>query len=192
MSAADTRILARADHAAPAFREAPPAADQRQEELARALELAREAGYRRAQEELEAERRAFAARVAETLAGLAELDRTLRAERDARVREVVLEAASRIARARVEAGDPVAARALDEALAALPAAGGLRVRLHPDDVAAAAAARQAEIERGRIELVADAALTRGGCVVESRVGTIDATVETALAAVEQALTGEPA
>jgi flagellar assembly protein FliH len=186
------RILARAEHAVPAFSEAPPAPDARQEALARALEQARESGYRQAADELEAERRAFAERMAQTLAELAQLRQSLLADRDARVAEVVIEAASRIARSRIDAGDPLAARALREALSALPASSGLRARLHPADLQAAAADLQAEIEQGRIQLVADPTLSRGGCVVHSDVGTIDATVETAVAAVERALGGEPA
>lgn len=71
--------------------------------------------------------------------------------------------------------------ALRTAMRALPvAARRARVRMHPDDCARVRGAA-GEGDPGW-DLVEDAALTRGGCVVETETSSIDATVETRLAA----------
>ena len=103
--------------------------------------------------------------------------------------DLALAAASRIVRERIEAGDPVAARALREALDALPRATPVKVRLHADDAAAIESALAAEIAAGRITIEPDRGVERGGCLVESSTGIIDATLEVAEAAVRAAAEG---
>jgi flagellar assembly protein FliH len=51
------------------------------------------------------------------------------------------------------------------------------VRVHPDDQALVLAGAGDELQRRGAQLVADAAVSRGGCMVESDVGLIDARIE---------------
>jgi type III secretion protein L len=79
-----------------------------------------------------------------------------------------------------------------EALSACrPGAGAIRLRIHPDDLPAVEA-RRAALEAGApaatLELVADEAVGRHGCVIETPQGRVDARLETQLAALERALT----
>ncbi len=91
--------------------------------------------------------------------------------------------------------DPAAlANIAAEALAAARARSGLvLLRVHPDDLTAIVAARPALAARiaAAVELraIADPAVGRGGCVVETPAGRLDARLETQLAALEQAVFG---
>jgi flagellar biosynthesis/type III secretory pathway protein FliH len=91
--------------------------------------------------------------------------------------------------------DPAAlANIAVEALAAARARSGLvLLRVHPDDLTAINAARPALAARiaAAVELraIADPAVGRGGCVVETPAGRLDARLETQLAALEQAVFG---
>jgi len=87
----------------------------------------------------------------------------------------------------------------DVARAALGAAGEpemLLLRAHPDDVAALERARPRFVAQLREACVltvrADAQVARGGCVLETPLGVVDARLSTQLAALERALTEEPA
>lgn len=148
-------------------------------------------GRRQARAEMEAEHRAAVERLAVSLRALARLEETLARQHEQRLLDVVLEAASRVVRYRIEAGDPVARRALEEAMESLPAPGPLRARLHPSDVEPVARELSLEVDRGRIEFVPDPSVSKGGVILESSVGTVDATLETALAAVRAAAMGSP-
>jgi len=160
----------------------------------RELQAARERGYRegreRALEELSGEIDAYRGEFAKSLERLAGLEQTMTREHEERLLEIVVETASRIVRQRIEQGDPVAARALSEALEILPAGSRVRARIHPEDVDGVSAQVRAEIESGRIELLSDDSVTRGGSIVESDVGRIDAAVETAERTVRDAILGE--
>ena len=67
----------------------------------------------------------------------------------------------------------------------------VRVRVHPDDVAAVTARKSALAARApttaALDVVADEAVGRHGCVIETAVGRVDARLETQLAALERAL-----
>jgi flagellar assembly protein FliH/type III secretion protein L len=67
----------------------------------------------------------------------------------------------------------------------------VRVRVHPDDEAAVTAHKHALAARAptasALDVVADAAVGRHGCVIETAVGRVDARLETQLAALERAL-----
>lgn len=78
-------------------------------------------------------------------------------------------------------------QAVHQAAAALPSATReLRVRLHPDDLALL---RELEAAQAHWQLVADATLQRGDCVLESERSRLDARVETRLAAMVDAVLG---
>jgi flagellar assembly protein FliH len=156
---------------------------------ARGREEGRAEGYLKAAAEVEEERRKLRAEIAASLLRIAELEERLTRRHESLLLEIALEAGSKIARARIEAHDPVAVRAVRDAIDALPPTATARARLHPGDLEVVARELSAEIGRGKIELKADDTLTPGGCVVESAVGTIDATVETAQEAVRAAALG---
>lgn len=101
--------------------------------------------------------------------------------------EIALAAASRIVRERIDGGDPVAVRAIREGAQALPPSAKIRVRVHPEDAEAVASQLASDLETGRIELGADPSVRRGGCVLESDVGNVDATLEAAEDAVRSAV-----
>jgi len=78
--------------------------------------------------------------------------------------------------------------AVRQAAAALPAATReVRVRLHPDDLALL---RELEAGEPRWQLVADPALKRGECLLESERSRLDARLETRLAAMIDAVLGD--
>jgi flagellar biosynthesis/type III secretory pathway protein FliH len=87
----------------------------------------------------------------------------------------------------------VMAEIVGEALAVCrPAAGLVRLRLHPEDLAAVETRRATLIARAPVaaalELLADDTVGRHGCVIETPHGRVDARLESQLAALERALT----
>lgn len=167
----------------------PPAADAHAEALAHSKREGYDEGRRELQAEIEQERAAGIREVKEALARLADLEESLTRRREAVLLEIALEAASRIVRDRIDAADPVALRAIQEAMESLPGSTSLRARLHPGDLEVLARELKGEIDRGRLELVPDEGISRGGCIVETAIGTVDATVETAIDSLRAASLG---
>lgn len=99
-----------------------------------------------------------------------------------RVAERVLHAALEDAPARV-------VPAVREELTRIRRAKQIEVRVHPTDAATleAALARGESLGSGALRITADAAITRGGCVLTSELGTLDARLEVQLEAFERAL-----
>lgn len=144
------------------------AAEGRERGLAAVTELL--AGARvqaaRAQREAESELRALAVRIAERILG----------------RELAL---------RPEAVVDVAAEALR--LSGEPRE--IVLRVHPDDLAAVERGKPRLLERCHsahaATLRADESVGRGGCIVETELGVVDARLSTQLDALERALKGTP-
>ncbi len=66
-----------------------------------------------------------------------------------------------------------------EVMQARPEQGAaLRLRLHPDDLELVRAFLQQTPDPARYRLSADASITRGGCIAETALGSVDATLET--------------
>jgi flagellar assembly protein FliH len=63
------------------------------------------------------------------------------------------------------------------------------VRLHPEDYAAAGAARVADFAGGNVTIVSDNRLSRGACRVESDMGMLDVGIDAQLQEVGRALIG---
>jgi flagellar biosynthesis/type III secretory pathway protein FliH len=77
-----------------------------------------------------------------------------------------------------------------ETLAPLRARREVTIRVAPADLPAVMAARPrlaALVERATLELLADARVEPGGCVVDTELGRVDARLETQLARIEAAL-----
>ena len=189
------RVLEDPRHVAPPFgTERVDASDEHAPDpLLEAVEGGRVEGYRqgreRASEEMARELEGVRRELASSLERLANLESILSQRFEARLLEIAIEAASSIARQRVEAGDPIAARALEEALATLPDSTSVRARLHPEDLGVVEQSLRAELQAGRLELVADETLPRGGTIVECDAGRVDATIDTAEQAVRAAVVG---
>lgn len=66
------------------------------------------------------------------------------------------------------------------------------IRLHPADHAALMAVPRAQPFAGAVEIVADASVSRGGCLVQSDFGLIDLGVEAQLKEVSRAMLGDDA
>jgi type III secretion protein L len=91
--------------------------------------------------------------------------------------------------------DPAAV--VDLAAEALTHAGeprALRLRCHPDDLTLLERGRPRLLERcrsvGVLRIEADQEIARGGCIVESELGIVDARLQVQLDAIERALRGE--
>jgi flagellar assembly protein FliH len=152
---------------------------------AAALEAARRQGREEGRAEAAAQLAALLA------AGRAEADAML-----ARVEPAALAIATRMAElivGRAVALDPTVMAAIaGEAVAACRTrTGTVQLRVHPDDLAAIEPARAALLARlgddASLELVADPAVERHGCVVDTPVGRVDAQLATQLAALGRAL-----
>jgi flagellar assembly protein FliH len=88
----------------------------------------------------------------------------------------------------LKAAPELVVHAIRQAAAALPSATReLRVRLHPADLALM---RELEAAETHWQLVADPALARGDCRLESEKSRLDARVETRLAALVDAVLGD--
>jgi flagellar assembly protein FliH len=107
----------------------------------------------------------------------------------------VIDAALRIAEAvlgrELELADSPGRDALVRALRAAPERGHLVARLHPDD---AALLHDADVPgstgRRTLEVVADPSVERGGCLLETPTGSVDALLSTAFERVREVLTGD--
>jgi flagellar assembly protein FliH len=98
--------------------------------------------------------------------------------------------AGRVITRELQLSPDLIARAVREAAAALPAATReLRVHVHPEDLALLQELGAAE---SHWQLLADPALARGDCQLESERSRLDARVETRLAAVIDAVLGDDA
>jgi flagellar assembly protein FliH len=187
------RVFDEPENLAPPFPALPgatdPAADPVDAEVARRMDEGFRQGWQRALQKFEQEVASFRERMADSLKRFAEMEELLTRQHESLLLEITMEAASRIVRERLDAGDPVAARALREALSALPARVDVKARLHPEDLEAAARLLSSEVASGRLELAADSSVSRGGVVLESAVGTVDATLETAVAGVRDGARG---
>jgi flagellar assembly protein FliH len=99
--------------------------------------------------------------------------------------------AARIVRRELASQPEITANLVAEALELVTAQGGVRVLLCPADVQTLrphVTRVAAELSRlGTVEIVADPKVTAGGCIVETRYGTIDQRVETQLARIEEEL-----
>ena len=139
-------------------------------------------GYRDGLVALEGFKQSYAQQVT---AQMVQLTRAYRGQLDeleqglaGQVAEVAIALARQVVRSELALRPELVAQVAQEALAAtLVAAQQIAVHLHPDDLPLVQTqAGEAMAERGA-RLVADASLTRGGCVVDSEVGVVDASVE---------------
>ena len=166
--------------AAPAPEAAPSEALQAQ--LAAARQSGYQDGYRDGLVALEGFKQSYAqqvtAQVAALVTGLRAQFEQLEQGLAGQVAEVAIALARQVVRTELQTQPAAVAAVAQEALgAALMSAQQLALRLHPDDLALVRQHAGAALAERGARLVSDATLTRGGCVVETDVGVIDASVE---------------
>jgi flagellar assembly protein FliH len=116
-------------------------------------------------------------RVAQTLDDLAQLRRTIIRQTERELVELALTLARRVV-AREIALDPALVAAMAHvALQRLGESTPASIKLHPEDYATICAQRGEHWEGAQVTIVPDAAVPRGGCLVESDFGTIDGSLE---------------
>jgi len=132
-----------------------------------------EQGLAQGEQRAAAKVRGLVAALDTALGGLAAC---LTAEAEKHAVELAKRLASEVMCAQVLFDEHVLRAALGEALQRTPAESLLRLRVNPDDLAAA---RQlcGELAAGHVETCADASVGRGGCVAETNLGQIDSTIE---------------
>lgn len=144
-----------------------------------------------ARAELEAERARLAAQLAARLETLHATEREMVEAGKTRLIELALLIAGRLLRERLDAGDPVIARIADEVLIDAPQSGVRTLRVNPADHHALLDIQPRLGEPGSLVIVPDPAVTRGGLIVEATNEMVDARLETALAAIRDALADTP-
>jgi flagellar assembly protein FliH len=141
-------------------------------------------GLANAQQEANARLARLDALYASAAQPLAALDQATEQE----LARLALVVASRVIAHELNAAPELVIHAIRQAATALPSATReLRVRLHPADVALL---RELEAAETHWQLVADPALARGDCRLESEKSRLDARVETRLAALVDAVLGD--
>lgn len=162
-------------------------------------EALREAARREGREEgLAAAREELAAAVRSAAEAAAALDARAAALEEAAVREaaaLAVEVAARILRAEVAARPERVEAVARGAVRRAADRSRLVLRVHPGDLAACRAAAPAIVEEmggiARLEVVDDPRVTRGSCVLETPGGDVDATFESQLARVLEAMAAPP-
>lgn len=163
----------------------PLAVWEAKDEAARIVEAAHERAARLRDErmaELKEEARQLAR--AELAAAHLEVERARQdvlSEGERSVATLALAVAQRLVLDELDARPERVQAIVRDALDRVRRASRVRVRAHPDD-----AAQLMDLE---VEIVADASIERGGCVVESELGVVDARIETRIDALARALSG---
>lgn len=101
-------------------------------------------------------------------------------------RELALLAAQHLVQAELTVKPERIAEIVEGLLARVRRAERAVVRVHPDDIAALTRWRE-QAQLAHVELEADDSLARGGCVVRTPIGTLDASLETRIEALRTAL-----
>jgi flagellar assembly protein FliH len=174
----------------------PPAVDPEQIQR-RLAELEREAftkGYASGEQAgLEAGNKradAMLRRLAETLTELDGLRSQMVAQTERQMVQIALAVARRILRREVSIDQDLVVALARVALDRLGDQVSATVRLNPDDYAGITARRGAEWAGTRVSVVADPAVSRGGCRVESDLGFVDAGIDAQFDEMVHALLGE--
>jgi flagellar assembly protein FliH len=140
-----------------------------------------EAGGKRAE--------AMLRRVAQTLTDLASLRETLIQQTERQMVQLAITIARRIVLREVSLDPELIAAMAHVALKKLGTASPATIRLNPEDYTVVAHEGESW-GGGQVTVVPDPAIARGGCLVESEFGRIDASIERQLEEMSRALLGE--
>lgn len=152
--------------------------------LERALSEARGVVQAEVNQAVEDQRR----QLARSLEELSVLRRTLVAQTERELVRLALEIAKKIVQREIAVDPDIPLVLARVALARVQRVAAV-VRLHPDDYEYVTARRAQLCAEATIEIVADAGVGRGGCVIESARGEIDARIEEQFANIERGFLG---
>ncbi|MCU0773335.1 MAG: FliH/SctL family protein [Ideonella sp.] len=166
---------------------AAPSADdaERARQLALAVEAARQAGYRDGYRDglvaLESFKQSYAQQVSAQVAGVVVACQSQLDALQTSIAESVTQAAVALARQVVRhelatRPDLVSVVAREAVESILESARQLSLRVHPDDAALVAAGAGEALSARGVRVVADAAVERGGCVVDADIARLDASL----------------
>jgi flagellar assembly protein FliH len=172
-----------AEPAAPPPPVAPPTFDLSQHQ-ARLAGLERDAfakGYEqgeRAGAEAGAKRaEAMLRRLAETIQELADVRRAMIRETERQMVQLAMAIARRVVRREVAIDSELTLTMARVALERLGDSTAVTIRLHPDDFEATCRQREALLAGSHVTVTPDPAVSRGGCLVQSDFGYVDASVD---------------
>jgi flagellar assembly protein FliH len=130
-------------------------------------------------------------RVAQTVEDLERLKTGLVHQTERQVVQLALALARRVVMRELTLDPDLVAAMAHVALERLGDGSPATIRLHPEDYAVVAAHRGEQWAGSHVSVVPDPALPRGGCLVESAFGVIDASVDAQLGELAAALLGDP-
>jgi flagellar assembly protein FliH len=141
-----------------------------------------EAGAKRAE--------AMLRRLAQTLEELSALRDTMVRQTERELVHLAVAIARRILQREVSVDPELTAALAHIALERLGGAAPATVRLHPDDYATVTSGHAAPFGGRQVEILPDPSVARGGCVVESEFGSINASVDAQIDEIARAVLGE--
>jgi flagellar assembly protein FliH len=116
-------------------------------------------------------------RLGDTIEELASLRRTMFQQSERQLVQLAIALARRIVRREIAADDEFLTAMARVALDRLGESGPATIRLNPEDYARTVGGRTEAWAAARVTVVADPAIARGGCLVESPFGFVDASVD---------------
>lgn len=173
-----------------------PSPEQWLERIAQAREDGRQAGFAEGLAELDALQTQFVSQVTGQIGQLvqsfdAQFD-AVHAQMAAAIARSAVRLAERVLRGELHARPDHVVRLAEEAVETVQlSARHLVVHVHPTDLPLVASGAQETLRARGARLVADASIARGGCLIESDLGTVDATIEARWAHASASL-GHPA
>ena len=129
-------------------------------------------------------------RMADTMKELEDLRQTIIRQSERQVVQLALTIAQRILRREVTVDQELTCAMARVALDRLGESSAATIRLNPEDHAVITASQGTAWAGRQVTVEADPAVPRGGCLIESPYGFIDASVEAQFQVIEQALTAE--
>ena len=165
-----------------------------EKELARLKENARREGLEQGRAEglakAREEGRAYVARFEALMQALATPLEQLSDEVEDELVKLAVAIAKQIVRRELKTEPTQVIGVVKEALAALPVAGqNIKLQLHPDDAKLVAEIMLANVTERKWALVENPVLQRGGCFIETDTASVDATIESRVAAIAARIMG---
>jgi flagellar assembly protein FliH len=135
---------------------------------------------------------AMLGRLTATIAEISALRTGLLAQTEQDIVRLAVAIAERIVRREVQINPQLLVSVARSAARQLGDKAVATIRLQPDDLATVVAQRESSPESGPIRLAADLSLPPGGCIVESALGSIDASLDAQIREVLRELLGDEA
>lgn len=129
-------------------------------------------------------------RVAQTIEELSQLRRTITRDTQLQMVQLALALARRVVLRELSLDPDLVAALAHVAVERLGEQVAATIRLHPEDYATVLSHRGEQWEGAQVTVVPDPAVQRGGCVVESEFGIIDASIDAQFAELSRALLGD--